>query len=70
MTDSHKVLPFPTRAPADPEFVAGLDISALTRDILDAARLAALDAAAERLPAADGEILAPVCGRFNPEGKS
>lgn len=49
MTDNHKVLRFPAPPPVDQEEVVGIDITAITEDILNAARLAALDVAAERL---------------------
>lgn len=51
MTDDRKILRFPTPPDADPDRVAGIDLGNLTEDILDVARLAALDAARERLAA-------------------
>lgn len=49
MSSDHKLLHFPSPPAPEPDVCTKLDITAITEDILNAARLAALDVAAERL---------------------
>lgn len=59
MTGDHKVLRFPLPPASEPDTCVGIDITTITEDILDAARLAALDVAAERLTGQRVRPLAP-----------